>query len=796
MSKQTDTLENFTINGNLSVLSGGNANLGYGDIECEGTVFVDTISENTTGIGVNIEGITYENSYFTIPNITAPSNPSVSNTRFYVENDIFKSVGNSGIVKTYNPLSNKGDILSHSGTTDITLPVGTNNQIFIADSTQATGNKWGSIDLVLPATTKGDLIVYSTTNARLPVGTNNQILVADSTKATGVKWANIGSNVLDSTTISDQNILDTYSTNSLLLTVIYQNLTFEENREYNTVTYNHDILNTPELITILSAGTYIINCRITISGDLAGTSVSDVKVKIQESISSGAFTDLVAASNTSVVYSSISGCNTCNISYIKTYGSGDVIKVQAAVLSGNTVVTVHPYGCSFTAIKTAVDGSLYDTSNYLNTYNTSNVTLTGTYADIPFNTNRIIGSSFSHNSGSSSITLNDTGKYFVVCTFGINKSSGLVRSLAELQLTLNGSVIPGTYSGVYSHGTLQYHNSGFITIARSFTSGDILKLQGRIGSGINLQLTSEMTSLCIMKFQSSSNAQTNVKMFSASDTTGGTSIGTSYADVPLITEAIKDSIYTHTASNYAVTVNEDGYYYVFGRVTCTNTITDTMGDEAYSQIRLLLNRGSGYFEVDGTISQALHANTSAGTGTANFICVLYLQSGSLLKMQAIKFAKNGNGNLILYANGSNLDIIKLSATNSLVSSILDFGSYFKEIKETIGTSTTSSIFIPKIDLVTDIIPSGKYIIWYSVIVNGPSSNITVYEIQVTLNSTIILYKSLTKIYQSVTHYTVTSFSNVELLQGSHIITINYRAVNGVDQVVVSDAKLMIWRISN
>lgn len=41
-----------------------------------------------------------------------------------------------------------------------------------------------------PLTTKGDLWGYSTTDARLPVGTNGQILVADSTAALGVKWAN------------------------------------------------------------------------------------------------------------------------------------------------------------------------------------------------------------------------------------------------------------------------------------------------------------------------------------------------------------------------------------------------------------------------------------------------------------------------------------------------------------------------------------------------------------------------------------------------------------------------------
>jgi len=40
-----------------------------------------------------------------------------------------------------------------------------------------------------PLTTKGDLYTYSTSDARLPVGSNDQILVADSSTSTGLKWA-------------------------------------------------------------------------------------------------------------------------------------------------------------------------------------------------------------------------------------------------------------------------------------------------------------------------------------------------------------------------------------------------------------------------------------------------------------------------------------------------------------------------------------------------------------------------------------------------------------------------------
>jgi hypothetical protein len=40
-----------------------------------------------------------------------------------------------------------------------------------------------------PLTTKGDLYGFSTVDARLPVGTNGQALIADSTETLGVKWA-------------------------------------------------------------------------------------------------------------------------------------------------------------------------------------------------------------------------------------------------------------------------------------------------------------------------------------------------------------------------------------------------------------------------------------------------------------------------------------------------------------------------------------------------------------------------------------------------------------------------------
>ena len=93
----------------------------------------------------------------------------------------------------------KGDIIAATAdNVAIRVPVGTNNQILTADSTQAPGIKWAAApignvpvasDIIWDA--KGDLAVGTgaDTASKLVIGTNGQILVVDTTTATGLKWA-------------------------------------------------------------------------------------------------------------------------------------------------------------------------------------------------------------------------------------------------------------------------------------------------------------------------------------------------------------------------------------------------------------------------------------------------------------------------------------------------------------------------------------------------------------------------------------------------------------------------------
>ena len=70
-----------------------------------------------------------------------------------------------------------------------------------------------AFDALAPTTTKGDLIVFGATdNVRLSVGTDGQVIVADSAEATGVKWADNPAGI--STEHSTQEINDSANTAS------------------------------------------------------------------------------------------------------------------------------------------------------------------------------------------------------------------------------------------------------------------------------------------------------------------------------------------------------------------------------------------------------------------------------------------------------------------------------------------------------------------------------------------------------------------------------------------------------
>jgi hypothetical protein len=121
-------------------------------------------------------------------------NPSIAYTINDLQDQIDDLSGGSAIQAT--SFNAKGDLLSASANDTLAvLPVGSNGKYLTANSATATGLEWTTIDLstTLRKTdfdAKGDLLSASADNTLsvLPVGTNGQALVADSTTTSGLKW--------------------------------------------------------------------------------------------------------------------------------------------------------------------------------------------------------------------------------------------------------------------------------------------------------------------------------------------------------------------------------------------------------------------------------------------------------------------------------------------------------------------------------------------------------------------------------------------------------------------------------
>ena len=84
--------------------------------------------------------------------------------------------GDTGIQPTI--VDAKGDIIAATAADSVSrLAVGTNNQVLMADSAQATGLKYAN-EATATLTTTGDLLYASAANtpARLAIGSTNQVL--------------------------------------------------------------------------------------------------------------------------------------------------------------------------------------------------------------------------------------------------------------------------------------------------------------------------------------------------------------------------------------------------------------------------------------------------------------------------------------------------------------------------------------------------------------------------------------------------------------------------------------------
>lgn len=177
MSKRTDTNEAAEFQGTITIKASSNpTEYGAGNLELEGALFSDIIRENTDDTGVDIEGIIFIDNHIRAPSITSPVNPSVGFESIYIDNadNLLKSKNSTGDITVYQPNTTKGDLLTHDGTVQTRLPLGTNGYILQVDTSTSTGLKW--VDANLDNTNS---IPFNDTLVLIGTTTSNSVLVTD-----------------------------------------------------------------------------------------------------------------------------------------------------------------------------------------------------------------------------------------------------------------------------------------------------------------------------------------------------------------------------------------------------------------------------------------------------------------------------------------------------------------------------------------------------------------------------------------------------------------------------------------
>lgn len=148
-------------------------------------------------------------------------------------------------------------------------------------------------------TTKGDTHGFSSTNARIPIGANDTVLTADSSEALGLKWASAGGGatvtIQEASTSSTQTGIDTTLTDvdDMTLTmptrangkaIITCNMTFRGSTNGINVLFNFDDDGVKQ--TVMGANQLVLNTDQSITITHVTTLDGQV-VKVQAKVNSG-----------------------------------------------------------------------------------------------------------------------------------------------------------------------------------------------------------------------------------------------------------------------------------------------------------------------------------------------------------------------------------------------------------------------------------------------------------------------------------------------------------------------------
>jgi hypothetical protein len=707
-----------------------------------GSLGIDTIIENTPDNGVFVEGTNFKDSHYTITEVSPPSNPSTSEHKFYIDSfdSLLKSRDSAGIITTYQPTKNKGDLLSHT----------------------------------------------DTTQTRVPIGSSNQVLTVDLTQPSGIKWENVSSGTGGTGTDPDSiKYFNIYSSGSQILTDSYQDLLFDTDRRIDDF-YDHNLIN-QEIITINQPANYFIYFRCTTFAE-SGNNRSSSSVRMV--LDSGAgFNEVEGSKSYMFNRDNDQGFNTCCFSMVKNFAANDVIKLQVKRDSGTSTLRTLQNATEIMIIRMTVDEN-NDASKYLSVYNNNTQNINTSYSDIIYNTSRIQDSIFNYSTSTGVLTLTEGGIYFVTCNVSSSTNSNTETQTHFRALLDTGggfNELPGTRGYMHNDDSPDSTNTGFSSFIYNATAGDSLKFQGIVDAGANASLIANGCNFNVIKLNSSL-GQSTVKYFDSYNDTGGTTINSNYTDIPLASENIKDSIYTHSANSAELEVTEDGRYCVFARICYTKSSGTT---ETLVKSRIVVNSDTSFFELSGTQSCSYHTNTTTGTQQTFIGATIQLAANSRLKLQGI--VEDGS-NIQLANFGTGLTVFRLEPLNVGEQGLVIFGSELGYVESTNTTSANSVTYIQKLRLTTDNIPSGTYRVGFYYIWTIDNTNQD-FTSRIEIDDTLTIHETTESIQRSNQDIATSGFVHITLSLGVHTIDLDFRVASTNTTASIKDARIEFWRLT-
>jgi len=334
----------------------------------------------------------------------------------------------------------------------------------------------------------------------------------------------------------------------------------------------------------------------------------------------------------------------------------------------------------------------------------------------------------------------------------------------------------------------------------------------------------------------------DIEVFSGSDTLGGLTLTSGFQDLPLNVEHKKTINITHTGSSAEVTINKTGTYVITGYAS----VLTTVGSNSAAAVRLARNTGSGYSAIVGTlVNMPIDQLTDDDRATGTFSVTLDVTSGDQFKLEiqyinidpggsiattpcsGLNIHRIGAGapgavgpagppgagsTVVLQDEGSNVtntphsvlnfvgDGVTTTDAGSGVATITIpsgaiFGSEYGYDSSAPEFSTSSSGFVQAFTTTTASLPAGDYRInWYYNWRQSNSQDDFLCRLQIDNSTTIHEHRQEPKDASSDQRHVVCGFINTTLTSGTHTIDIDIAAPIG-NTSYIRNMRIEWWRVA-